>query len=36
MDILFSFLQMVGAGVISNLISSRVSKWLDKLLRKLR
>lgn len=36
MESFFNFLQMVGAGVISSVISGYVSKWLDKLFKKLR
>lgn len=36
MDMFLDFLKTVGAGVISNLISPYVRKWLDKLRKKLR
>lgn len=36
MEIFIDILKSVGAGIISNLISPYVRKWLDKLLRKLR
>ena len=36
MEILIDILKTVGAGVISNLVTPYVRKWLDKLREKLR
>ena len=36
MDSIFDILKAVGAGVIANLITPHVRKWLDELRKKLR
>ena len=36
MEFFLDILKSVGAGIVSNLLSPYVRKWLDKLLRKLR